>query len=140
MNATRDELSWAAGLFEGEGCLSSSISNKRYQLRTFRARLNMVDKDVVARFATILGFGALRILPQKNPKHQTQWVWYATRYEHFQALIAILWPWFGERRRTKAKELLLLARGYHSTRQPRFGWGILHTRAIATGRKAAKCR
>lgn len=116
-------LPWAAGLFEGEGCFSSSLTNDKYGTRGFRARLAMTDRDVVLRFRQAIGFGSFRISLQKNPAHKTQWVWYSTRFEQFQATVAILWPWLGSRRRAKAKELLLMARDYHATRLPRFGRG-----------------
>ena len=50
------KVAWAAGLFEGEGCITHNISHGRsYRKLT----MNMTDKDVMQKFVDIIGYGNL---------------------------------------------------------------------------------
>lgn len=104
---TKLDMAWVAGLFEGEGCFGSYLSNKS---RSFVARIGMTDQDVVRRFAAIMGHGWVAIKPPRHDHHQVQYVWTASGFEGFQATVAALWPWLGERRRRRAKEILIEAK------------------------------
>jgi len=103
------DLAWAAGLFEGEGSMSvSRIEDKRYITgESFKgsARLTMTDLDVVERFHAIVGLGQVNG-PYQRGEYQPIWVWNTARFEHVQALIAMFWNHFGERRRARAELLL----------------------------------
>lgn len=103
MDRTREDLAWAAGLFEGEGCFTTSRRG-RFQC----AKVSMTDADVVERFNAIIGFGSLTNLrlSQKNPKWKDQRCWTVSNFEGFQAVVVMLWPWLGERRRARAIEVL----------------------------------
>jgi len=101
------DIAWAAGLFEGEGCLNVfQRSSGKWQTQ---ARLRMADRDVVERFAAIVGFGTVRgpIAPQEAHWSPT-WEWYTQRRDTCRSLIALFLPYFGERRTAKAHELLAL--------------------------------
>ena len=98
----REDLAWAAGLFEGEGCFTLSGRG------TARAILNMTDEDVVRRFAQIVRVGGIRGKRVIRPQHKPQWEWTVQNHEGVQALIAVLWPWLGQRRRSRAVEVLRL--------------------------------
>jgi hypothetical protein len=121
MESTREDIAWAAGLFEGEGCFSlQSRGNPR-------ATLSMTDFDVVRRFAEVVGFGTVfDKVPPRLPHHKPQLAWRVTSFERTQALIAMFWPWLGERRRARAVEILATAR-YHR--------GIARTNANKTACK-----
>ena len=109
------DLAWAAGLFEGEGCFSSSTRSRRKSpYRGFSARVGMSDQDVVRRFAAILGYGSVDRVEPYVSTDKVIWQWRSTRFEHVQATIALLWQWLGVRRRARAKEILLLGRDYFS--------------------------
>jgi hypothetical protein len=98
------DLPWAAGLFEGEGCLSiNHLAVSDYP----SVWLRMTDEDVVRHFAETIGFGAI-YGPRHdgNPRHKPCWIWTARGVEKTQALIAMLWPWLGSRRRSRAREVL----------------------------------
>lgn len=98
----REDIVWAAGLFEGEGSIGS------HQDGHPRAYLEMVDEDIVRRFASIMGFGVVYFRPALQPQHSDTWAWAVQRYEWVQAMVAFLWPWLGARRRAKAREVLIL--------------------------------
>ena len=108
MAGSASEIAWAAGLFEGEGCFY-------FGHRNLQATLAMTDADVVDRFERIVGFGhrSVREGDHKNDKrgYKNEWKpiyrWSARSFEHVQALIAMLWPYLGDRRKARAKELLL---------------------------------
>jgi hypothetical protein len=94
---TRDEIAWAAGLFEGEGCFAWT--------GTPSVILGMTDRDIVERFAAIVGFGLLYEEPRRPPE-QTLYRWRANGFENVQAVLAMLWQWLGPRRRARAVEVL----------------------------------
>src|SRR5271154_5870369 len=93
----REELAWAAGLFEGEGCFTRSHGVPV-------ANMGMTDLDVIRRFHGIMGFGSMYEMKRADPwKDGLQWM--TTTFEQMQATGAMLWPWLGERRRARATEL-----------------------------------
>jgi hypothetical protein len=96
----REELAWAAGLFEGEGCFSAGSPYGQ------KAQLAMTDEDVVRRFHRVVGFGNVHEYTQKVPDRKPMFWWRAHSFENFQALVAMLWPWLGERRRERAIVIL----------------------------------
>jgi hypothetical protein len=104
---TREEIAWAAGLFEGEGCIAYAeqiTSGKRYGYP--RVSLAMTDLDVLEHFKQVLGFG--NITPQRRyaAHHKPSWVWSAAGFQWSQALVAMFWPWLGNRRRSRAIDVL----------------------------------
>lgn len=99
-NWTRENIAWAAGLFEGEGCITKNGT-------AIRLTLGMTDLDVVQRFHRVAGVGAIEDKPSMSQwGKKPYWTWAVYRSEHVQALLAAFWPFLGERRKAKAKELL----------------------------------
>jgi hypothetical protein len=95
---------WAAGLFEGEGC---------FYVRSRRrvgAQLAMTDRDVVERFAAIVGLGTLHRKEPRRSHWQHQYVWQTQSAQPVRDLIARFWPYLGERRRARARAVLAHAR------------------------------
>lgn len=106
MKWNREDIIWAAGLFEGEGCISK-CNTKKYgegRSRSWRLNLKMTDKDVVEKFASIMGFGQISFEPHEN--QQDLYHWYMGRRYQVYAVLAIMYPWFGERRKAKAREAM----------------------------------
>ena len=101
----REDLAWAAGLFEGEG---SIVKGKRGegggQNRSPRLALSMTDEDIVRRFAGIVDCGTISLYQPPFENRKLQYKWSCSRFEHVQAIVAVFWPWLGERRRAKAHE------------------------------------
>lgn len=97
--ATREQLAWAAGLFEGEGCVGF------YGGKQPVASISSTDRDVVERFRDIFGFGTIRTKPRQAPWKDCH-DWRVTNFEHVQVVIAALWPWLLTRRQAKAEEVL----------------------------------
>lgn len=105
----RAELAWAAGLFEGEGCITHGGHNHAYLLP--KLVLCSADEDVVRRFYMAIGeYGRIRIREPKEPQHKRQFEWIANGFELVQAIIALLWFGLNRRRRDRAREILGIAR------------------------------
>jgi len=94
------DLAWAAGLFEGEGCITLAKNCPRLQL-------NMTDEDIVRRFHGVLGHGTVSgPWPKKGGKYKPYWMWRVSGTELPQAILAMFWQWLSRRRRARAKEVL----------------------------------
>jgi hypothetical protein len=107
------ELAWAAGLFEGEGCISLKTHRAgTYRLLTTRRYLHLTvkmgDRDSVDRFHRAIG-GLGAVYRQSDG----MWSWQTGKFEHGQAVIAMLWYGFGERRRNRCVEVLEMCRNDH---------------------------
>lgn len=104
-------LSWAAGLFEGEGCFTIS-TNSRTGYRQPRIKLNSTDRDVVDRFASAMGVGQIRAENcQVKRGWKQQWEWYVSSRADIRDVIGLLWPYLGNRRMLRAIDLLALIDG-----------------------------
>jgi hypothetical protein len=104
----REELAYAGGLFEGEG--SVSLANGRLGRNRPRARLSleMTDLEPLERFIAAVGIGHV-IGPYERKGVGLRKPIYAvtyTKFEQVQAIVAMLWPWLGPRRRKRAAEVL----------------------------------
>ena len=87
-------IDWAAGLFEGEGCIVANRPGKR----RYELKLGMTDKDIVSRFAEVIGLGSITFVPSTNPKHKDQYHWLLTGKSKVRSVLIKLLPFFGERR------------------------------------------
>jgi hypothetical protein len=104
LSPNREDIIWAAGLFEGEGTILLGAPKTYAQVR-----LGMTDRDVVERFARIMGFGAIATYQGVNGvrgPRKPLILWRAGGYEKTQALVAAFWPWMGTRRRAQAVKAL----------------------------------
>jgi hypothetical protein len=116
----RRELDWASGLFEGEGCISLASDSSRTRTKWVTLSLSMTDEAPVRRFhAAVAGLGYVRTVKRNLPNGQayekTVWLWQTGRFEHVQAVIALLWFGLGPRRRAKATEALSMVAAAGST-------------------------
>ena len=100
-NWTRENIAWAAGLFEGEG----SISIKP---QTAQLHLAMTDEDVVRKFHAIVGMGNVYGpgIDKRKPHYKPSWRWAVGGSKKSQALLAAFWPFLGARRQAKARDAI----------------------------------
>lgn len=95
----REDLAWAAGLFEGEGNVGL------FQSRWSRLGITSTDRDVLEKFQAV--FPAMgRIYGPYDQGHKPFWSWQVSKFEHVQAIIAGIWPWLCSRRRARAADVL----------------------------------
>ena len=103
----REELAWAAGFFDGEGCFSFTAKAGYATVavgQVERAPLERFQK-AVGGLGTIYG-PYFKLYPgrmSKQPWHQYR----AYRREHVQAIAALLWFWLGDTKRRQARTVLL---------------------------------
>lgn len=101
---TRENLAWAAGLFEGEGCIAvSRRANKLHD--QWSLVLASTDLDVLKRLQTVVGMGNITG-PLGRSDHKPYWTWRVTRREHVYALLVAIYPWLLQRRQDRALECL----------------------------------
>ncbi len=100
--ATPEEIAWAAGLFEGEGCITETRGR-------LILRIHMTDEPVVRRFDDIvtcgLVYGPYRQDNNRDGyRRKPFWAWVASDYNAYDAL-NLLAPWLSDRRLERAQEL-----------------------------------
>lgn len=114
------ELAWAAGFFDGEGWCSSKSNpgQKGLNMGVVQAK----DKHVIDRFQNaVLGLGTRSYRERPEANLLPQWKWHTQRFEHLQAVTALLWKWLSPVSRKKIADGFQLVRsngGY----QQRPGW------------------
>jgi hypothetical protein len=97
--ASEVEIAWAAGLFEGEGCICVSGS-------TPVMTIAMADEDVVRRFAEIAGGPVYGPYEPSGLGKKPRWVWRITGWRWCLNVAFTLDPYLGERRRYRITEIL----------------------------------
>jgi hypothetical protein len=96
------EEAWAAGLFEGEGCISN------VNVTGVNLLLGMTDEDVVRRFHAAVGVGVVGG-PYRNreePKYKSTFRWVTYNKKDTKKVLELFLPFFGERRKQRALEAL----------------------------------
>ena len=100
-----EELKWAAGLFEGEGCLTFK------QNRVWYLSLEMTDEDVIQRFAAIWGLkvnGPYQRSAKRKDGLPTKSTWRIETgsREKVLEIVTDIYPDLAERRREKCNEFI----------------------------------
>ena len=97
----REELAWAAGFFDGEGCTYWNKSGGHIGLNVCQACTSGQPAETLQRFrAAVGGLGKL------NRKSPTAYALVVQNFEHVQAIIAMLWFWLSDRKREQYKKTL----------------------------------
>lgn len=101
----REELAWATGFFDGEGCFSY-MERARYGVAT----IGQTDPRVLERFRDAVRVGKVygpyrKEYPGRLSK-RPQWIYRAHRREHVQAIAAMLWFKLGPIKREQALGVL----------------------------------
>ncbi len=98
-------IEWAAGLFEGEGCIY--IEQNRY----VRLVLSSTDRDVLDRFQSVFG-GSIYFHKGKAAEgrralnHKPLWAWRMGRAADVEVVLRAILPHMGKRRSAKIHEAL----------------------------------
>jgi hypothetical protein len=104
-----EDIAWAAGLFEGEGCIS--VRNPKNAYPGYIVVLHMSDRDVVERLNSLFPArnGVIDCGPRKKG-YKTQFRWSLTSKHLVAGFLAEVLPYLGERRAAKAADALVWAR------------------------------
>lgn len=95
-----DDVAWAAGLFEGEGCFSFR-RDPRYNYSQWTAKLSMKDEDIVRRFHAVVGVGTVTYADPpswRRAGHVPMWLWRVGSREGVRHVVDLLSPLLGARR------------------------------------------
>lgn len=106
---TPEDVAWAAGLFEGEGCWNAYVRpSGKVQMQV---KVGMTDQDVVERLCRIMGCGT--VVRSHSRAHRERgdkplFTWSVYEAERVREVIHLLLPHMGERRTARALEVLEL--------------------------------
>lgn len=103
------DLMWAIGLFEGEGCigLHRAGRTKADHVRDTRLTVISTDLDVLERFNDVVGCGKItRASNASSLGKKEQWQWRLSRQTDVRALLHRMRPFLGSRRRAAADVVL----------------------------------
>jgi hypothetical protein len=105
MNQNEIDLSWAAGLFEGEGTFTLAQTGRTNYPK---AALVMADEDIVRRFHEIVAVGRVcnEQRKQRAEHHKMLYRWTVSQREGFLTFAALLMPYLGSRRRIQLISVL----------------------------------
>lgn len=150
-NWWREELAWAAGFFDGEG----SCTLKRSQNKTGRRTVSyapyisvaQVDRQVLDRFqAAVGGLGIIRgpyIAAKASKNTRPCWQFATSRFEHSQAIVALLWEWLSPIKRGQIARVFLAHWEWRETSGANFchaGHDLrIHGVRYKTGKFRRKC-
>lgn len=102
----REELAWAAGFVDGEGCFTRSGVSKRLTI-------NQIHPYVLQRFHRAVG-GIGKVdgpwsHPSKGPNRKPIWVYSCSSLEHLQAVYAMLYEFLSPVKREQGRLVLTQA-------------------------------
>ena len=95
------DIVWAAGLFEGEGCIKK-IARNRYRSIT----IAMTDNDVMERFVDVIGYGNLNGPYLNKLSTKPFWRWDCAKKSEVLRILKMFLPHLGKRRAEKAIEAI----------------------------------
>lgn len=110
------DIAWAAGLFEGEGCIFVA---RHRAIPQARLEMRITDKDVLERFVSIVDRGKIQSRDYDQAPNSVKRVykWGVYDIESVRYILGLFAPYLGERRLKKSMEVLHLTRNRKSKRE-----------------------
>jgi len=101
-----EAITWAAGLYEGEGCFTLSIRNKGKYLYP-RLQIKMGTIQVLQKFQSIFNVGSIEG-PRKTKRsdHTPMWVYQVGKRKEVELIINQLYPFLSDDRQDQIDEIL----------------------------------
>lgn len=104
-DTTREDLAWAAGFFDGEGCVTFNVvRGKKY----IRVSVRQHHREVLDKFQEVVGLGSVSG-PYTSGSGNDCWSFQVSGFERSQAIAALLWEWLGSEKRDQFKHHLVEA-------------------------------
>jgi hypothetical protein len=104
---TDTEIAWAAGLFEGEGCIVFQKQKRgRGTCTCIRLELKMCDEDVVRRFADIVGAKVVGPYEQATAGWKPYWDCRIGKISEVRHILDLFGPYLGKRRQARVREVM----------------------------------
>ena len=109
----REKVLYAAGLFDGEGCLHlKKASGKKHKSDKWRLTLASTDFDIVNNFyAAMLDKGTV-VGPYCVSNRKPYWVWSTIVQSDIYALVVMMYPFLSARRKQKIETFIEWYKGY----------------------------
>ena len=107
----REELAWAAGFFDGEGNIRARVD--KYH-NAFVVQIAQTDRRPLERFQAAVGgigviYGPYAPSSRKTkPHHNLAYAYHTNRFEHTQAVAAMLWSFLSPPKREQARSAVAL--------------------------------
>lgn len=121
----REQLAWAAGFFDGEGCVLKTYENpprkdgrQAAAIQVSIGQSGIYGHELLRRFAIAVGLPGNLYGPRPPAKNQklVRYQWEVNGFEKVQAVAAMLWPWLGRVKRAQFGKILA---AYHAGRRRR---------------------
>jgi len=103
---TRENILWASGLLEGEGCFTLATHKPKNRGRAYlylRVDATSTDLDVLEKLQNIFG-GSLYFL--NRDKGKPIWRWCVQKLEDVYAICVAVYPFMCKRRQSRIRELV----------------------------------
>ena len=141
--ATEVDIAWAAGVFEGEGCIAVA---KGACYSHMQLVVVMSDEDIITRLHDVLGLGVVRgpffRKTAAGNDAKPLWMWRAGAFQHTQAILGLFWKHLGKRRKERAATALRLCgvpRKYKSHCPQGHEYTSENTRVYGAHRSCKEC-
>lgn len=110
MRIDREELAWAAGFLDGEGCFTGAYRTVTKDTRTFYPLLTVsqVHRPSLRRLQRVFHAGSIIKRPAQQVGWSDQWLYQVNGFEKVQAITAMVWIWLGRVKREQAARCLQL--------------------------------
>ena len=105
----KNGIEWAAGLFEGEGSITCGYIPQRKDSIRVQLTLSSSDKDVLELFVKAVNCGrVLGPYPGQQKGNKDRYNWHIQNQRDCLYVLGQLYPYLGDRRRTRADEMFEL--------------------------------
>lgn len=113
---TREELAWAAGLFDGEGyigCVKRVVQSHGRRVPHLNMSVSQWHRpEVTERFSEALGVGRVVLRTRQTARGAVnEYVWRAGGVWQVQAAFAMLWPWLSAPKQEQIRAAVEMYRG-----------------------------
>jgi|SRR5882724_11285517 len=106
------ELAWAAGFFDGEGCVGSYLRKGKNRQRTLTIAIQQVRREPLDRFRkAVLGCGTVSgpyRWDAAKPHQKPRFTYTIHSFKTGQAVIAMLWKFLSEPKKEQALKALTI--------------------------------
>jgi len=139
ITTTREELAWAAGFFDGEGCVGIVRGSPTRPPKSIRVGISQLDSRVLERFKAAVGVGYIHGPTKRYGTSQPQYRYVAQHHPATQAICALLWTWLSPVKREQFKRCLMAIRDEMIVKSP-CSHGVRRSKCVPCNRDRAQRR
>jgi len=142
-----EQLAWAAGLIDGEGCFA--VTRGRFNSKTNHQSVSAALKisqasldgspEVLVRMQELFGGRLYTHVAHTNPNAKPQYDWQISGFVAVQAVLAAIWAWLSGIKREQAVRVLREDNTFRPARNYSYEVRIPgHTKGIAISKKRTR--